>query len=137
MKKKDEKKIEKEKIRKALEDMIEKRLEKQKEYLATPTKEHVLKVLEKHELTDNSAVCLISFNPDTLEIKFNGIKAKTSDMVAMLHYALAKVTQYDLSGVMDCVSTVSRQAELNDCWTEHNEKPEEIKDDDDTDSKAE
>ena len=115
--------------------MIEKRLEKQKEYLATPTKEHVLKAVEKHELVDNSAVCLISFNPDTLEIKFNGIKAKTSDLVAMLHYALAKVTQYDLSGVMDCVSTVSRQAELNDCWVEHNEKAEEVKDDD-TDSEA-
>lgn len=136
MKKKSERKIKKENIRKALEDMIEKRLEKQKEYLATPTKEHVLKAVEKHELVDNSAVCLISFNPDTKEIKFNGIKAKTSDLVAMLHYALAKVTQYDLGGVMDCISTISRQAELNDCWTEHNEKPEEIKDDDNTNDEA-
>lgn len=136
MKKKSERKIKKENLRKALEDMIEKRLKKQKEYLATPTKEHVLKVIDKHELIDNSAAVFISFNPETLEIRFNGIKAKTSDMVAMLHYALAKVTQYDLGGVMDCISTVSRQAELNDCWTEHNEKPEEIKDDNtDTETK--
>lgn len=132
MKKKSERKLKREEIRKKLEEALELRAEKLKEYRATPTKTHLEKIVKDLEISDDAAVLIAVKDGDTLA--FKGIKCKTSDLVAMIHYSLAKVTQNDLAGVMDCVSTVARQEELNDCWTEHNEKPEEIEDDE-TDSK--
>ena len=126
MKKKSERKLKREEIRKKLEDALELRAAKLKEYRETPTKAHLEKIVKELDVSDDAAVLIAVKDGDTLA--FKGIKCKTSDLVAMIHYSLAKVTQNDLSGVMDCVSTVARQEELNDCWVEHNEKPEEIKD---------
>lgn len=126
MKKKSERKLKKEEIRKKLEEALELRAEKLKEYRSTPTKTHLENIVNDLEISDDAAVLIAVKDGDTLA--FKGIKCKTSDLVAMIHYSLAKVTQNDLAGVMDCVSTVARQEELNDCWVEHNEKPEEIKD---------
>jgi len=126
MKKKSERKLKKEEIRKKLEEALELRAEKLKEYRATPTKTHLEKIVNNLEISDDSAVLIAIKDGDNLA--FKGIKCKTSDLVAMINYCFAKIVQNDLAGVMDCVSTVARQEELNDCWVEHNEKPEEIKD---------
>ena len=126
MKKKSERKLKKEEIRKKLEEALELRAEKLKEYRATPTKTHLENIVNNLEISDDSAVLIAIKDGDSLA--FKGIKCKTSDLVAMINYTFAKVVQNDLGGVMDCVSTVARQEELNDCWVEHNEKPEEIKD---------
>ena len=126
MKKKSERKLKKEEIRKKLEEALELRAAKLKEYRETPTKEHLDKIVSNLELSDGAAVLIAIKDGDNLA--FKGIKCKTSDLVAMINYCFAKIVQNDLAGVMDCVSTVARQEELNDCWVEHNEKPEEIKD---------
>ena len=126
MKKKSERKIKREELRKKLEEAIELRAQKLKEYRETPTKEHLEKIVNALELSDDASVLIAIKDGDNLS--FKGIKCKTSDLVAMISYSFVKVTQNDLGGVMDCVSTVARQEELNDCWIEHNETPEEMKD---------
>ena len=128
MKKKSERKLKKEEIRKKLAEAIEIRLQKLKEYRATPTRDHLNKVVEKLDLADNSAVLIVSFNPETKNMQFYGIKCKTSDLVAMSQYAYAKTMENDLAGVMDCISTVTMQEELNDCWVKNNETETELKD---------
>lgn len=128
MKKKSERKLKKEEIRKKLEEALELRAQKLKEYRETPTKAHLEKIVGDLDISDDAAILLAVKDGDNL--MFKGIKCKTSDLVAMTSYTFAKVVQNDLAGVMDCVSTVVRQEELNDCWVEHNEKPEEYKDDD-------
>ena len=130
MKKKSERKLKKEEIRKKLEEALELRAAKLKEYRETPTKTHLQKIIDALDISDDAAVVLAIKDGDNLV--FKGIKCKTSDMVAMVNYTFAKVVQNDLGGVMDCVTTVARQDELNDCWVEHNVKPEELKDDEDS-----
>lgn len=127
MKKKSERKLKREEIRKKLEDAIELRSQKLKEYRETPTKVHLDKIVNALDISDDAAILLAIKDGDNLS--FKGIKCKTSDLVAMVNYTFAKIVQNDIGGVMDCVSTVARQEELNDCWVEHNEKPEELKDD--------
>lgn len=131
MKKKSERKLKREEIRKKLEEAIELRAQKLKEYRETPTKVHLNNIIEKLDLSDNSAALLITFDRETLDLSFKGIKCKTSELVTMLNYVFAKVVQDDIGGVMDCVSVLSRQEELIDCWVEHNEQPVEVQDDED------
>ena len=133
MKKKSERKLKREEIRKKLEDALELRAAKLKEYRETPTKTHLEKIVKELDVSDDAAILIAIKDGDNLA--FKGIKCKTSDLVAMVSYTFTKVVQNDLGGVMDCVSTVARQEELNDCWVEHNEKPEEYKDGDIEDSK--
>ena len=130
MKKKSERKLKKEEIRKKLEEAIELRAAKLKEYRETPTKKHLEKIIDALDISDDAAVVLAIKDGDNLV--FKGIKCKTSDMVALVNYTFAKIVQNDLGGVMDCATTIARQDELNDCWVEHNVKPEEIKDDEDS-----
>lgn len=130
MKKKSERKLKREEVRKKLEEAIELRAAKLKEYRETPTKKHLERIMDALEISDNAAVLLAIKDGDNLV--FKGIKCKTSDLVAMVSYTFAKVIQNDLGGVMDCISTVARQEELNDCWVEHNEVPEEVKDGEDS-----
>lgn len=125
-----ERKLKAKEIRKKLEEAIELRAEKLKEYRETPSKVHLQRIIDASEISDDAAILIAIKDGDNLS--FKGIKCKTSDLVAMCSYAFVKVTQNDLSGVMDCVSTVARQEELNDCWVEHNEVAEEIKDDEDS-----
>lgn len=129
MKKKDEKVIEKEKIKKILIDAIEKKAETLKEYRETPTRTHLQKVVDELELSDNSAVLVLSYNPDTQNLSMKGVKAKSSDMFTMLQYGLAKLSSFDISSVLDCISTLARQEELNNCWVEHNETATELQED--------
>lgn len=126
MKKKSERKLKKEEIRKKLEEAIELRAKKLKEYRETPTKKHLEKIVGDLDISDDAAILIAVKDGDNLA--FKGIKCKTSDLVAMVSYTFTKVVQNDIGGVMDCVSTIARQEELNDCWVEHNEKPEEIED---------
>lgn len=127
MKKKSERKLKREEIRKKLEDALELRAQKLKEYRETPTKEHLNKIVDALEISDDAAILLAIKDGDNLS--FKGIKCKTSDLVAMVNYAFAKVVQNDVGGVMDCISTVARQEELNDCWVKNNEEEVEVKDD--------
>lgn len=131
MTKKTEKQIDNEKINKILNEAIDKKLEKLKEYRATPTKTHLDEKIAKLQLSDNTAVLLVTYDPDSQSMQLYGIKAKTSDMVAMSQYAYIKTIQNDIAGVLDCVSTVARQEELNDCWCKYEEKAEEIKEEED------
>lgn len=128
MKKKSERKIKKEELRKKLEEAIELRAEKLKEYRETPTKQHLQKIVDNLDISDDAAILIAVKDGDNLI--FKGIKCKTSDLVAMSLYSFVKTTQNDLAGVMDCVSTVGMQEKLNDCWVEHNATPVEVKDDD-------
>lgn len=130
MKKKSERKLKREELRKKIEEAIELRAQKLKEYRETPTKEHLQKIVEALDISDNAAILLAVKDGDNLV--FKGIKCKTCDLVTMVNYTFAKVVQNDLGGVMDCVSTIARQEELNDCWVKHNKTPEEIKDDEDS-----
>lgn len=123
-------KIEKEKLKQMLVDAIEAKAKALEEYKKTPTCEHLKKAVDELELDENSGVLLVTYNPTTEQMVFKGIKTKTSDLVAMAMYALNTLAQRDNAGIMDCVSTLARQEKLNDCWVEHNEKPTEIKDDD-------
>lgn len=135
MKKKSERKLKKEEIRKKLEDAITQKLEMMKAYRETPTKQHLEEIVKNLELDDNESVLIATYNPTTANVRFKGIKCHTSDLIGMALYVYTKATQNDLAGVMDCVSTVLRQEELNECWTEHNEQPQEIKDEE-NDGKA-
>lgn len=128
MKKKLERKLKKEEIRKKLEEAIELKLAKMKEYRETPSKKHLEDVVAKLEVEDDASALVILYNKKAQTIRFNGVKCNTSDLVAMTQYVFAKAVQNDVGGVMDCVSTVARQAELNECWTEHHEEEKEIKD---------
>lgn len=130
MKKKSERKLKKEEIRKKLEEAIDLRAKKLKEYRETPTRQHLQKIIDALDISDDASILLAVKDGDNLI--FKGIKCKTDDLVTMALYSFVKTTQNDLAGVMDCVSTVGRQEELNDCWIEHNAKPEEIKDDEDS-----
>lgn len=130
MKKKSERKIKREELRKKIEEAIELRAAKLKEYRETPTKTHLQKIVDALDISDDAAVLIAVKDGENLI--FKGIKCKTSDLVAMSFYSFVKTTQNDLAGVMDCVSTVGRQEELNDCWTEHNAVPVEVEDDEDS-----
>lgn len=123
-----EKKLTKKEIKQKLIDAIEEKAKRIEEYKATPTKPHLEKVVSELPLADNSAVLIVTFNPETKDMTFNGIKCKTSDIVAMAMYAMTRITQIDVAGVMGCVSTVARQEELNDCWVENKEEAVEVKD---------
>lgn len=123
-----EKKLTKKQIKKILVDAIEEKAKRLKEYRETPAKTHLEKIVSDLNVSDNSAALLVTFARDTKSMTFNGVKCKTSDIVAMAMYALTRLAQSDVAGIMDCVSTVARQEELNDCWVEHNEKAVELPD---------
>lgn len=131
MKEKDKKKIDTEKIKKAFTEAIEKKLEEDKKYRETPSKEHLDKILADMTIGDNDSILLIKYNSENKEMVFKGVKVTTPDIYTMAHFVLAKISALDPARILDCISTLARQKELNDCWCEHNEKPEEIKDDDD------
>lgn len=130
MKKKTEKTIETEKVKKILIDAIEKKVALRKEYRETPTRTHLEKIVNELELSDDSAVMLVAFNKEKQSLCMKGIKAKTCDLYAMACYALAKVSEYDIASVLDSVSTLARQEELNKFWIDGHEEAAEIKDDD-------
>ena len=123
-----QKKLKKKEIKKILIDAIEQKAKQLEEYRKTPTREHLEKIVSELDLADDSSVMLIAYNPTTKSLTYKGIKTKASTQVAIAMYALAHLAHNDVSSVMDCVSTVMRQEELNDCWVENNVKPEELKD---------
>lgn len=123
-----EKKLKKKEIKKILVDAIEEKAKKLEEYRKTPTRAHLEKIVSELDLSDDSSVMLVAYNPNTQSITYKGIKTKISTQVAMAMYALAHLAHDDIANVMDCVSTVMRQEELNDCWVKNNVKPEELKD---------
>lgn len=129
MKKKSERKLKKEELRKKLAEAIEQKLVKMEEYRKTPTRKHLEEAVSKLELEDNAAVVVAVFNPEAKSMQFKGIKCRTSDIMALSQYMYIKAVQDSLPNAMDVVSTVARQAELNKCWTEHHEEEKEIKDD--------
>lgn len=122
------KKLKKKEIKKILIDAIEEKAKQLEEYRNTSTRTHLEKIVSELDLADDSSVMLIAYNPTTQSIVYKGIKTKVSTQVAMAMYALAYLAHDDVASVMDCVSTVMRQEELNDCWVKNNVKPEEMKD---------
>ena len=129
MKKKSERKLKKEELRKKLADAIELKLRRMEEYRKTPTKQHLDEVIAGLALEDDSAVMLAVYNKQAQTFQFKGIKCNTSDILALAQYCYVKAVQDSLPNAMDAICTVARQAELNECWTEHHEKEKEIKDD--------
>lgn len=128
MKKKSERKLKKEELRKKLADAIEQKLKKMEEYRATPSKKHLDDVVSGLELEDDSAIVLGVYNKTAQTFQFKGIKCNTSDVLALAQYIYVKAVQDSLPNALDAICTVARQAELNECWTEHHEKPKEVKD---------
>lgn len=129
MKKKSERKLKKEELRKKLADAIELKLKKMEEYRATPSKKHLEDAVAGLELEDNSAIVLGIYNKEAQTFQFKGIKCTTSDLLALAQYIYVKAVQDSLPNAMDAICTVARQAELNECWTEHHEKPKEVAND--------
>lgn len=128
MKKKSERKLKKEELRKKLAEAIELKLKKIEEYRATPSKKHLEDIVASLELEDDSAIVLAVYNKKAQTFQFKGIKCNTSDVLALAQYTYVKAVQDSLPNAMDAICTVARQAELNECWTEHHEKEEEVKD---------
>lgn len=129
MKKKSERKLKKEELRKKLADAIELKLKKMEEYRATPSRKHLEDAVAGFELEDNSAIVLGIYNKKAQTFQFKGIKCTTSDLLALAQYIYVKAVQDSLPNAMDAICTVARQAELNECWTEHHEKPKEVAND--------
>lgn len=128
MKKKSERKLKKEELRKKLADAIELKLHRMEEYRKTPSKQHLDEVVAGLELEDDSAVLIAFYNKKAQTLQFKGIKCTTSDLMSLAQYVYVKAVQDSLPNAMDAICTMARQAELNECWTEHHEEEKEVKD---------
>lgn len=129
MKKKSERKLKKEELRKKLADAIELRLRRMEEYRKTPSKKHLEDLIVGLDIEDDGAVMIAFYNKKAQTLQFKGIKCTTSDLMSLAQYVYVKAVQDSLPNAMDAICTMARQAELNECWTEHHEKEKEIKDD--------
>lgn len=128
MKKKSERKLKKEELRKKLAEAIELKLHRMEEYRKTPSKQHLDEVVAGLELEDDSAVLIAFYNKKAQTLQFKGIKCTTSDLMSLAQYVYVKAVQDSLPNAMDAICTMARQAELNECWTEHHEEEKEVKD---------
>lgn len=128
MKKKSERKLKKEELRKKLADAIELKLHRMEEYRKAPSKQHLDEVVAGLELEDDSAVLIAFYNKKAQTLQFKGIKCTTSDLMSLAQYVYIKAVQDSLPNAMDAICTMARQAELNECWTEHHEEEKEVKD---------
>ena len=132
-KKKSERKLKKEELRKKLAEAIETKLHRIEEYRKTPSKQHLDEVVAGLELEDDSAVLIAFYNKKAQTLQFKGIKCTTSDLMSLAQYVYIKAVQDSLPNAMDAICTMARQAELNECWTEHHEEKE-VKDGTDKES---
>lgn len=131
MKKKSERKLKKEELRKKLADAIEEKLKRMEEYRKTPSRQHLEKIISEIEVEDDAAVVVGIFNKKAQQFLFKGVKCRNSDVIALSQYMYVKAVQDDVAAAMDAVSTIARQEELNKCWSDTHDKEEKVKEEED------
>lgn len=131
MKKKSERKLKKEELRKKLADAIEEKLKRMDEYRKTPSRQHLEKIISELNVEDDAAIVIGVFNKEAQQFLFKGVKCRNSDIIALSQYMYVKAVQDDVAAAMDAVCTIARQEELNKCWSDAHDKEQEVKEEDD------